>query len=130
MSGRSAAAGTDRAVRPRRWSSALGAIIGTVSGLLPHLLHHVGLFAGAAVLAGATGTALFGLLGLAAMVPMLLRLRRRFATWWAPAIALAVFVGMFALSTVILGPALRAATTPDPPTREPTPTGSHIEHHR
>jgi hypothetical protein len=68
--------------------------------------------------------------------PMLLRLRlrRRFATWWAPAIALAIFVAMFTVSAVVLGPALRAGAT-DPPAHEPAPsgpvpTGSHAEHHR
>jgi hypothetical protein len=134
MSGGPAATATDTAARPRGWSNTVGAVIGTASGLLPHLLHHIGLFAGTAVLAGATGAALFGLLGLAAMVPMLLRLRRRFATWWAPAVALVIFVVMFTLSAVVLGPALRAATS-DPPTHEPASTGpvptpSHGDHHR
>jgi hypothetical protein len=59
------------------------------------LLQHIGLLAGTALVAGAAGTALFGILGLALSVPMLLRLRRRFASWWAPAIGLAVFVVMF-----------------------------------
>jgi hypothetical protein len=115
----------------RRWSNALGGLVGTASGLLPHLLHHVGLLAGAAVLAGATGTVLFGLLGLAAMVPLLLRLRRRFASWWAPAVALGVFAAMFVISTVVVGPALRSA--PEPPAHQPRPSGpsaEHTRHHR
>jgi len=46
------------------------------------VLHHIGLLAGTALIAGAGGTALFGILGLAMSVPLLLRLRRRFAFWW------------------------------------------------
>jgi hypothetical protein len=114
--------------RRRRWSNALGALVGTASGLLPHLLHHVGLLAGAAVLAGATGTVLFGLLGLAAMLPLLLRLRRRFASWWAPAVALGVFAAMFVISAVVLGPALRSPA--EPPADHPSPPGPSAEHTR
>jgi hypothetical protein len=77
---------------------------------------------GAAVLSGAAGTLLFGIVGFAAMVPMLLRLRRRFATWWAPAVALVIFVAMFTVSTVVLGPALRADEG-DPPTHGTAPIG-------
>jgi hypothetical protein len=65
----------------------------------------VGLLAGTALLAGIGGTLLFGAIGLAAMVPMLLRLRRRFRNWWAPGIAAAVFVAVFAVSTFLTGPA-------------------------
>ena len=121
------------AVPRRRWANALGALVGTASGLLPHLLHHVGLLAGAAVLAGATGTVLFGLLGLVAMLPLLLRLRRRFAGWWAPAVALGVFAAMFVISAAVLGPALRSPA--EPPAHQPRPSGppgpsaEHSRHH-
>src|SRR6266511_6090706 len=73
----------------RAWWNAAVAAIGTVVGLAPHVLHHIGLLAGTALIAGGGGTALFGVLGLAASVPFLLRLRRRFHSWWAPAIGLA-----------------------------------------
>ena len=43
----------------------------------PHVLHHVGPLAGAALLVGATGKVLFGALGFLLAVPMLRRLRRR-----------------------------------------------------
>jgi hypothetical protein len=46
---------------------------------------------GSKVPAGTTGTVVFGVAGLAASIPLLLRLRRRFGTWWAPLIGLAVF---------------------------------------
>ncbi len=111
---------------PRRWT--FGAVLGVVLGLAPHLLHHVGLLAGTALIAGLGGTVLFGLVGLAAMTPMLLRLRRRFASWWAPAVALAAFAAMFAVSSLVIGPALR----PDRPAYDPghtTPTGEHTRHH-
>jgi hypothetical protein len=82
------------------------------------------MLAGAALLAGATGTVLFALLGLAAMLPLLVRMRRRSGGWRAPATALAVFAAMFALSTLVIGPAVRAALD-----RQPT-TDQHTRHHR
>jgi hypothetical protein len=87
------------------WHS-LVAVIGFVVGLLPHVLHHIGLLAGTALVAGSGGTALFGALGLLASVPLLLRLRRRFGTWVAPAIGLLVFAAMFSLSAFVIGPAI------------------------
>jgi hypothetical protein len=126
------ASATDKksARRYGRWS--LGAILGGAMGLAPHLLHHVGLLAGTALLAGIGGTALFALLGLAAMLPMLLRLRRRFDSWWAPGIAVTGFAAMFALSTLVIGPALRPGN--DSPTEHgPAPSapasGEHPGHH-
>jgi predicted PurR-regulated permease PerM len=101
-------------------------------GLLPHLLHHAGLLAGAALLAGLGGTVLFAVLGLAAMLPLLIRLRRRFGTWWAPTIAVILFTVMFAVSTFVIGPALRGAMA-DRPADSPRPaptTGGHTSHHR
>ncbi|HXV33269.1 MAG TPA: hypothetical protein VD769_04600, partial [Gaiellaceae bacterium] len=84
-------------LRSRPWA-ALVAGWGAFIGLLPHVLHHVGPLAGAALLAGAVGTALFFAIGIVASIPFLLRLHRRFRTWRAPAIALAIFVGLFSLS--------------------------------
>ncbi len=88
-----------------RWNAATGAV-GVVVGLAPHVLHHIGVLAGTALVAGSGGTALFGALGLLLSIPMLLRLRRRFGSWTAPAIGLAVFTAMFALSTWVIGPAI------------------------
>ncbi|GGN19375.1 hypothetical protein FHR83_003958 [Actinoplanes campanulatus] len=124
------ATGKKPARRYGRWS--LGAILGGVMGLAPHLLHHVGLLAGTALLAGIGGAALFALLGLAAMLPMLLRLRRRFDSWWAPGIAVTVFAAMFAVSTLVIGPALRPGND-SPAQHGPTPSapasGEHTRHH-
>jgi hypothetical protein len=39
------------------WHTVVGAV-GLVMGLLPHVLHHIGLLAGTAVVAGSGGTAL------------------------------------------------------------------------
>ena len=85
--------------------------IAVVVGLLPHVLHHIGFLAGTAVVAGAGGTALFAVLGLAVSVPLLLKLYRRFGSWLAPAVALVVFAVMFALSAFVIGPAINGADT-------------------
>lgn len=131
----------DRPGRRGGWADvrdALGAVVGAALGLLPHLLHHVSLFAGALVITGAAGNVLFGALGLLLSVPLLRRLYRRFGTWKAPALALAVFAAMFSLSTLVIGPALSGnepGATPTPPssgTPEPgAPSGSldHDGHH-
>ncbi|GAB3930201.1 hypothetical protein GCM10029976_031430 [Kribbella albertanoniae] len=107
-------------------------MLGAALGLAPHLLHHVGLLAGTALLAGLGGTVLFGALGLVAMLPMLLRLRRRFGNWWAPSVAVALFAAMFAVSTFLIGPVLRGALN-DSPEPHPSPSapvsGDHTRHH-
>ncbi len=90
-----------------RITAALSAAVGTVAGIAPHVLHHVGPIAGAALLTGTGGTVLFGVLGFVLTVPMLLRLKRRFGTWIAPGIALAIFAVMFTVSTLWIGPAIR-----------------------
>lgn len=98
-----------------RATAAASGALGTIAGLTPHVLHHITPIAGAALLTGAGGTALFGAIGFALTVPMLLKLRRRFGTWLAPAIALAFFAVMFTVSTLWIGPAIRgdAATSSD-----------------
>ena len=90
------------------WNAVTGAL-GAVLGLAPHVLHHVGLLAGTALVAGSGGTVLFGVIGLLASVPFLLRLYRRFGSWRAPAIGLAVFAAMFSLSAFVLGPAINGS---------------------
>lgn len=107
----------------RLWSAAL-AVWGGFIGLLPHVLHHVGPLAGAALLAGAGGTVLFAAIGFVASIPFLLRVYRRFRTWRAPAIALAVFAVMFSISSFVVGPAISGSDDP-PGLEEP----GHEEHH-
>lgn len=73
---------------------------GTLSGVAPHVLHHVGPLAGAAVLAGFGGRLIFFLLGLLLAVPMLRRLHRRFG-WMAATLAVGLFAVSFAVSSAL-----------------------------
>lgn len=107
-----------------RITAAVTAAVGTVAGIAPHVLHHVGPIAGAALLTGAGGTVLFGVIGFLFTVPMLLRLKRRFGTWIAPGIALAIFAIMFTVSTLWIGPAIRGDTGGGD-TSQPTDHSSH-----
>lgn len=105
------AATPERAAKswPARIMGVLSGAIGTVAGITPHVLHHAGPIAGAALLTGTGGSVLFGAIGLVLTVPLLLQLRRRFRSWLAPAIALIVFATMFTISTLWIGPAVRDA---------------------
>ncbi len=96
-------------------------------GIAPHVLHHVGPLAGAALVAGATGKVIFLAVGLAVSIPSLRRLYRRFGTWKAPAIALGLFAATFALSTFVIGPAISGSDTPAK-ADIPQPAG-HASHH-
>lgn len=109
------------------WNAAGTALTGLL-GLAPHVLHHIGLFAGAFLVTGATGNILFGLVGLLLSVPFLLRLYRRHRTWKAPAIAVAVFVAVFSLSAFVVGPAITGSSGGSQPTSPSTPD-QHAEHH-
>ena len=114
-------------VQAGRARSAVLAAWGGFIGLLPHVLHHVGPLAGAALLAGTEGTILFASIGLVAAVPFLLRVYRRFRTWRAPAIALAVFAVMFSLSSFVIGPAISGGEDTSP--RPGIEDADHEEHH-
>lgn len=107
------------------WHAVVGAV-GLVMGLLPHVLHHIGLLAGTALVAGSGGTVLFGALGLLASIPMLIRLYRRFGSWVAPAAGLLVFAAMFSLSAFVIGPAISG--TGGDVTPSPAPTADHTDH--
>jgi predicted PurR-regulated permease PerM len=98
--------------------------VATVSGLAPHVLHHIGLLAGVAVVAGTQGTILFGLIGFVVSIPFLLRLRRRFGTWRAPLIGLIVFAALFSLSAFVIGPAISGQGSSSTPT-QPIDHSSH-----
>jgi len=116
-----------RRLAARLWSGVLAAWGGFI-GLVPHVLHHVGPLAGAALLAGAGGTVLFAAIGFLAAIPFLLRLYQRFRTWRAPAIALAVFAAMFSLSSFVVGPAISGGDeTPARPGIEQQ--DGHEQHH-
>lgn len=104
---------------------ALAAVLGTISGIAPHVLHHVGPIAWAAIVSGSTGTVVFGLLGFLLMSPSLLQIKRRFGTWLAPGIAVVVFGVLFAISTVWIGPIIRGELD-QPPDAHQTEHEAHV----
>jgi phage-related protein len=110
------------------WNAVLGGI-GTIVGIAPHALHHIGLLAGTALVAGTAGTVLFGVVGLAASVPLLWRLKKRFGSWWAPVIGLGVFAVMFSLSAFVIGPIFNGPDVQAPSGDQPGPPSEHSEHH-
>ena len=112
----------------RAWSAVL-AVWGAFIGVLPHVLHHVGPLAGAALLAGAGGRALFAAIGFVLAVPFLLRLYRRFKTWIAPATALAVMAVMFSISSFVIGPLITGEGSEAPPQPGIEQPAGHDEHH-
>lgn len=120
-------AGVVRRASNRAWSALLAAW-GAVTGVAPHVLHHVGPLAGAAILAGTGGRLLFAGIALLVSVPFLLRIYRRFHTWLAPTIALAVMAAMFSLSTFVIGPLITGGEggSNQPGVQQP---GGHMGHH-
>lgn len=117
---------------PGRWRTirdAVGAVVGAVLGIAPHVLHHIGLLAGAALITGASGNAIFFAVGLALSIPMLRRLYRHFRSGWAPALAVVAFTLLFSLSAFVIGPAISgtddAPAPPSPTDPSPSPTHGH-----
>jgi hypothetical protein len=110
---------------------ALSAALVAVLGLLPHILHHAGPLAGAALFAGIGGSLLFGAIGLIAAVPLLVRMKRRCGSWRRPLGALALFAAVFVLSTFVVGPALTGENNSDGGTSSPAPAvpSGHEQHH-
>jgi hypothetical protein len=120
--------GPRRSLIARAWSATLAAW-GAFAGILPHVFHHVGPLAGAALLAGTGGTLLFAAIALAVSVPLLLKIYGRFGTWLAPAIALALMASAFSLSSFVIGPAIaRSDEAPSPAPGIEQPSG-HDQHH-
>jgi hypothetical protein len=108
------------------------ASIGAALGILPHVMHHVGLLAGAALLTGALGNGILYAVGLLMSIPLLRRLRSRFPTMWAPSIGVVVFTGLFSLSAFVVGPALNGGAEKVPaitPAPAVTTTDGHEGHH-
>ena len=126
MSAGSVRAQAQRGLGARLWG-ALVAAWAVVTGIAPHVLHHVGPLAGAALLAGATGKALFFALGLVLALPMLRRLHRRFSTLLAPALAIAVFAGFFAFSNLVIASRLTGSNQAPAP-GQPAQS-DHASHH-
>lgn len=84
----------------RQLGMAAASVGAALVGVTPHVLHHAGPLAGAALFAGLSGTLLFGALGLMAATPLLLTLRRRSGSSRKPATVLALFTTLFAVSSV------------------------------
>jgi hypothetical protein len=128
MNATAAPAPAARGFGARLWGGIVAAWA-VVTGVAPHVLHHVGPLAGAAVLAGAGGKAIFFALGLILSVPMLRRLYRRFGTLVAPALAVVAFAAVFTFSSLVIAPRLTGSEkTPAPGIQQPTPPG-HESHH-
>ena len=118
--------------RLRMWlSTAFAAVL----GLLPHVLHHAGPLAGAALLGGVGGSLLFGAAGLLLSIPFLLRVHRHCGNWRIPALLLVTFATVFSVSTFVVGPALTDSDEPAAPAvQSPEGTGGagtsgHDAHH-
>ena len=113
--------------------SSAGAV---VLGVAPHLLHHVGLFAGA-LFAGVGGSLVFGVVGFFAAIPFLLRVHRRTGAWRVPGALLALFAVVFSISTFVIGPAITASPSERSSPRSeqtsqptaPRPNGKDIHGH-
>ena len=127
------AAGSSVRERLRAGWAATRAAIGSVLGLAPHVLHHVGIVAGTALLAGVWGNLALYVAGLLLSIPMLKRLRRRFGSIAAPTTGVAVFTVMFLLSAFVIGPAINPTTQEAPITpaqAQSSDAGSgHVGHH-
>lgn len=100
--------------------AATRATFGALLGLAPHVLHHVGFLAGAALLTGVVGNTVLYAAGMLFSIPMLNRLRKRFGTWKAPALGAIAFTSLFTLSAFVIGPALN----PTPVAPQPAATAA------
>jgi hypothetical protein len=100
-----------------------------VTGLAPHVLHHAGPLAGAALLAGAGGKAIFFALGLLLSVPMLRRLYHRFGTLVAPALAIVAFAAVFTFSSLVIAPRLTGSEKALAPSSGQQVPSGHESHH-
>ena len=116
-----------RRLTARAWAWLLAGW-GAVTGVAPHVLHHVGPLAGAALLAGTGGRLLFAALALVVSVPFLLRIHRRFRNWLAPAIALAAMTATFALSSLLIAPLITGSSSGPAKPGLQQPAG-HMGHH-
>jgi len=109
----------------RRLRVAAGGVGAAVLGAAPHVLHHAGLLAGAAIFAGFGGKLIFFAIGLVAAIPLLVKMRRRSGSWRRPAAALALFGTLFALTSFVVAPAILSAGSGDGPST-PSSTPSSV----
>ena len=120
----------------RRAAAIVSSTVAAVLGVAPHVLHHAGPLAGAALLAGTAGTLLFGAIGLVAAIPFLMRVHRRCGNWRVPGALLATFAVVFSISAFVIGPAISGSdddSGTSNPTRQTAPSapenGGHDAHH-
>lgn len=119
----------------RRAWLAISSAFAAALGLAPHVLHHAGPLAGAALFAGVGGALIFGVLGFVLAIPFLIRLRRRFGSWRVPLAALALFATLLSISTFVVGPAITGAddsgaSSPAPQQQgQPPSEDAHEAHH-
>ena len=120
-----ALAGRERGFAARLWGGVV-ACFGAVTGVAPHVLHHAGPLAGAALFAGFGGQVIFFAVGLTLSAPLLLRLYRRFGTLVAPAVAVVAFAAVFTFSSVVVAPRLTDSDeSPTTPIEQPQDHGHH-----
>ena len=112
-----------------RVAGMLGSAWAATMGVLPHVLHHVGPLAGAALLAGTTGTLLFGAATFLLTIPLLLRVHRRSGTWRVPLALLGLFIATWALSTFVIGPEVRDRLE-ERRNSQPEHTSEHEQHEK
>ena len=105
----------------QRATAVVSSAVAAVLGVLPHVLHHVGPIAGAALVAGTAGTLLFGAIGLIAAIPFLLRVHRRCGNWRVPGALLTLFAVVFSISAFVIGPAISGGSG-DSSTSKSTPS--------
>lgn len=129
--GPAATSGSRLGERLRVAWAATRAVLGALLGLAPHVLHHVGILAGTALLAGVWGNLALYAVGLLLSIPMLRRLQRRFGSIAAPLTGVALFTIMFLFSALVLGPAINPtpATQVAPAQSSEAPV-DHSAHHR
>jgi hypothetical protein len=135
---------TDHELRPtvgsssslrRRVALVISGVWAAILGALPHVLHHVGPLAGAAIFAGATGSLLFGAIGFVVAIPFLRRVRRRTGSWRVPAAVLVAMAIAFTVSTLVVGPAISGGDDDNEPAKTDTPSrpaddpDGHDAHH-
>lgn len=122
----------DALPRQGRWGviwAGLRAAVGALMGLAPHVMHHIGLIAGAALLTGALGNSVLYAVGLLLSIPLLNRLRRRFNTWRAPILGVAAFTVLFWVSVFVIGPLINPSGAQGAPRPDIPATDSHATHH-
>lgn len=128
--GRDDPAGEARPSLRIRTAAIISSTIAVVLGAAPHVLHHAGPIAGAALIAGTGGTLLFGAIGLLLSMPLLLRVRRRTGGWRVPIGLLALFAAGYALSALLIGPAIAGDESSRGAGPSETIPREHSEHHQ